>query len=355
MANKGFAQQFGTQINRNGERVLASAVMSNWNLVGSIGQITGMMCLPFFTNRFGRKMSMYLYWTIIAAGTVVECFARDHRLWFLARMLGGLGVGCLQTTVPGYLAEVAPVKTRGIFLASYSLWFTAGQFFAPVALQSLSKKDPFNYLTPIYTQWSQVGLMILIYIFVPESPAWCVNAGRTDDAKKALRCLYKNVPGFDVEHAHDLLVRTVEHEREVARQQEGVRWHAIFRGRDAFRTWCSSLNPLAAGFLGLGLFSTYGSYFYQQVGLDDPFMVTSITSSINIVASLVIIAVSDVIGRRPMSVYGSALAFLCCGVIGILGVIPHSSATGPVLILFSCLWSACHPPLPPCHFGRAAT
>ncbi|KAI1047177.1 hypothetical protein LB505_013181 [Fusarium chuoi] len=75
----------------------------------------------------------------------------------------------------------------------YSLWWTIGSFFAYIALQLLNRKNPNIWLTPIYTQWAQIGIMCLIYVFLPESPAWCVSRGNADRAKKQLLRLNRGV------------------------------------------------------------------------------------------------------------------------------------------------------------------
>lgn len=192
IANSGFVEKFGTQQTEGGV-VLASSIMSAWNSIGSVGQIVGMTTLPFLSDKFGRKAAMYYYWALLTTSVILECVASEWRLWLVAKLFGGIGVGCLQSTIPTYISEVAPVRVRGIFLMFYSFWFMVGQFFAPVALQVMHSQDPTDYLTPIYTQWSQIGLMLLIYIFLPESPAWCASRGKSERAKKALRFLYRGV------------------------------------------------------------------------------------------------------------------------------------------------------------------
>lgn len=52
----------------------------------------------------------------------------------------------------------------------YSIWFSIGNFCAPVALEVMSRSRPDEYKIPIYTQWAVLGLMIAIFIFLPESP-----------------------------------------------------------------------------------------------------------------------------------------------------------------------------------------
>lgn len=91
-------------------------------------------------------------------------------------------------------------------------------------------------------------------------------------------------------------------------------------------------------FIGLTLFVTFSSYFFQQSGIKDPFQATCITSSIHIIASIIIIFTTDKIGRRLICCCGSMLSWLACVAVGILGVAPDVKASND-LIFFACLWS----------------
>lgn len=108
-------------------------------------------------------------------------------------------------------------------LDKLQLWFGPGQFFAPVALQVFSKSDADNFRIPIYTQWSQIGLMLIIYIFVPESPAWCVTRGKTEQAKKGLHQFHWEIKDYNIEQQYQLLVLAIDHE-EVSKAQRNEKW-----------------------------------------------------------------------------------------------------------------------------------
>ncbi|KAL4907750.1 hypothetical protein BDW74DRAFT_166402 [Aspergillus multicolor] len=339
VANPGFVRKFGTQTDDNGQTILASSILSAWTSLGSVGQIVGMTTLPFLSDRFGRKAAMFWYWFLLAVSVLIECVATNWKSWLVAKVVGGIGVGCLQSTIPTYVSEVAPVRIRGAFLMCYSLWWLIGQFFAPVALQVMSTYAPENYLTPVYTQWSQISLMLVIYLLIPESPAWCATKGKEAHAKKVLRLLYRGVEDFSVDHTYQLLVLNIEHEREVAAQARNEKWYAIFKGVDGWRTLTSLWTLLAQQFLGLGVFLTFGSYFFQQAGIDDPFKVTCITSGINIFFSFVVIYLAEATGRRWLACSGTTLCWACNVAVGILGVVPQGKGTNGLLILFACLWN----------------
>jgi MFS family permease len=298
-----------------------------------------MTTLPFLSDRFGRKAAMFWYWFLLAISVTVESVASNWKSWLVAKLFGGIGVGCLQCTIPAYISEISPVRIRGAFLMCYSLWWLIGQFFAPIALQVMSTYDPLNYLTPVYTQWAQIGLMLVIYLVIPESPAWCASKGKATQAKRVLRTLYKGVADFDVDHQYQLLVLNIEHERAVAMQQRNEKWYAIFKGVDGLRTLVSLWTLMSQMFIGLGVFLTFGSYFFQQAGIEDPFKVTCITSGINIFFSFVVIYLAEATGRRWLACSGTTLCWVCNVAVGILGVLPQGKATNSLLILFACLWS----------------
>ncbi|OBR14265.1 MFS alpha-glucoside transporter [Colletotrichum higginsianum IMI 349063] len=339
IANPGFVRQFATETTAAGEPNLAAPILSGWSSIMSVGQIVGMTTVPFLSDRLGRKGAMYWYWLVLCASVLCECVARTWPVWLVAKLLAGVGVGSLQSTVPTYIAEVAPTRVRGGLLLAYSFWFALGQFFAPVALQVVSGYAPDDWLTPVYTQWGQVGLMVVVYALVPESPAWCVTRGRLDAARASLRRLYRGVEGYDVEQQLQLLVIAVDHELEVARARENVRWHAVFKGVDGRRTVTALWTLMTQQFVGLTLFSTFASYFFKQAGIRDPFQATCVTSGINIASGVVFILLADRVGRRWISCSGTTLSWLACVAIGILGVVPRRGPTSVLLVLFACLWN----------------
>lgn len=111
----------------------------------------------------------------------------------------------------------------------YNLWFSIGNTFAPVALQVMSTYAPYDFRTPIYTQWAQVGLMLIIYLVLPESPAWLASKDKSEKAKKTMRFIYKGVEGFDVDQQYLVLEQTIAHEQAIAREQGTEKWFNIFK------------------------------------------------------------------------------------------------------------------------------
>ncbi|KAJ6027072.1 general substrate transporter [Penicillium canescens] len=339
IANKGFVKEFATKINPDGKQYLASNIISSWGACMNVGQILGQTGVTFVNARFGRKIGMYWLWLFLFASVLAETLARNWSVWLVAKMLAGYGVGCLQATVLGYISEVAPVRIRGGLLMCYSFWWTLGSFLTHVVLQRMNKTHPYNWLTPIYTQWGQIGLMILIYVFLPESPAWLATVGQEEKAKKVLKWLHRGVEDYDVDHQYHLLELAIEHERSVATEQRKESWLAIFRGTDGRRTLTALWTITAQQFTGLALFSTFGTYFFQQAGLPDPFSIKAITTSLQIVTVIAAVFLVDRLGRRLMACIATTLMWLTCLVVGILGTFHETKTVTYIFVLFASLWN----------------
>ncbi|KAH7141713.1 hexose transporter [Dactylonectria macrodidyma] len=339
IANQGFIQEFATKTNDEGERYLESPILSAWGSIMSVGQMLGMATIPFLSTRFGRKAAMYTFWCILALSVLTESLARIWPVWLIGKLLAGIGVGCLQTTLPTYIAEVAPIRIRGSLLMCYSLWWTIGSFMGQVTLNQLAKTHPTKWLVPVYVQWAQIGIMIIIYVFLPESPAWCVTRGHLDRAKKELQNLYGGVEDFNVDQQVEIILLTVEHEKAVAAEQKRENWYSIFIGVDGFRTLVSVWTNLSQMFIGLTLFGSFGTYFFQQAGIPNPFQVKVITSSINIAAVLGAVFLADRFGRRLLACVATTVCLIACVAIGILGVVPRSDASNYIFVVFAVFWN----------------
>lgn len=53
---------------------------------------------------------------------------------------------------------------------AYGLWNALGKFLAPVVLTICEAVDPYDYKVPIVTQWAFLGIMLPIFIWLPETP-----------------------------------------------------------------------------------------------------------------------------------------------------------------------------------------
>ncbi|RAQ41210.1 hexose transporter [Aspergillus flavus] len=331
VSNTGFIRQMA----KPGTTVIEGQYVSAWSGLQSSGQAVGQV---YVTESYGRKLAFYIIWVIFVVSIFIESFATRWDHWLVAKLFSGMGVGMLQSTLPVYLSEIAPTQLRGFFINAYSFWFVVGQIFASVALNQLHAMDPLDFRTPIYTQWAMVGATIIIFIIMPETPWWLVSKGKLDKASKMLRRYNGRVEGYDVSEQIEIMSATVVEERRIAERdsQEGM-W-AVFQGRNFIRLIIAGWPKMTQQFVGLAVFNSNATYFFQYAGNKDPFLVTVILSCVQLISMIMTAMLTDQIGRRPLTVYPYAVttvSVLCLGIIGCFDYTQKS--TSSLLVFFACL------------------
>ncbi|KAJ6087608.1 hypothetical protein N7467_006522 [Penicillium canescens] len=310
VANKGFIRQMATP----GTKIINSKYVSAWGGIQAAGQTIGQISI--FAETFSTS------W--------------DH--WLVAKLLSGMGVGMLQATLPFYISEIAPTQLRGFLINAYTFWFVLGQLFASVALNRLNAHHPYDFRTAIYSQWAMIGISVIIILVIPESPWWLVSKDKQTQAAKILQQFYGRVEGYDVQEKINAMTATVAEERRIAKEnaQEGM-W-AIFRGRNGVRFIIAAWPKITQQFVGLSVFNTYATYFFQYAGNKDPFLVTLILSCCQIIAMIFTSTLTDRFGRRPLTVWPYAVTVLSVLCLGIIGCFDYTQkATSSLLIFFACL------------------
>ncbi|KAF2025711.1 general substrate transporter [Setomelanomma holmii] len=334
VSNAGFIKQMATP----GTKVIQGKYISAWGGIQSAGQFVGQVTLPYATDRFGRKVALYIIWTIFVASVVAETFATHWQHWLVAKLLSGMGVGMLQCTMPLYLTEISPSQLRGVFISAYSFWFVLGQLFASVALNRLHLVDPLNFRTPIYTQWAMIGLAGIIFVLLPESPWWCVGKGKLDQAQTVLNTCHVHHEDFNIQEQIDVMSATIAHERQLTELNKEVGIWEISKGRNLVRFIIAAWPKIVQQFVGLAVFNTYATYFFQYAGNKNPFLVTVILSSVQLLSMIITSTTTDKFGRRPLTVYPYAVTVVSVLCLGIVGCFNYKSSTlSSLLVFFACL------------------
>ncbi|RAH70519.1 general substrate transporter [Aspergillus aculeatinus CBS 121060] len=334
VSNTGFIQQMASP----GTSIIAGKYISAWGGIQSAGQTIGQILLQYVTDGYGRKIALYIIFLTFVVSVMIESFATHWDHWLVAKLFSGMGVGMLQSTMPLYLSEIAPTQLRGFLINAYSFWFVIGQLFASVALNRLHSTDPYDFRTPIYSQWAMVGVAGIIFVLLPESPWWLVGKDRPEKAAQVLRLCCGRVQGYNVDQQIGIMTATITEERRLAERNRSQGAWAVFQGRNLLRFLIAGWPKIAQQFVGLSVFNTYATYFFQYAGNDDPFLVTLILSCVQIIAMIVTCVLTDRVGRRPLTVYPYGVTVLSVLALGIVGCFDYTkSSLSSLLIFFACL------------------
>lgn len=353
IANAGFISQFGTAHNAKGALILDANVLAVWGGIQSLGQGLGMLSMHFVADGLGRKTAFFAIWAALFVGVCCESFGRTWPVWLVAKLFSGYAVGSIQFMNGMYMSEISPSRIRGFLITSCFIWYGIGQLCASICLKVLNDNQPKNYLDAIYTEWAMVGILLAIYLYIPESPYWCAMHGHDERGRKVMRRLYGGIEGYDTDYHYNVIKVTVGHEHSQRAEDEPKtpttvkQWFVqnaldlkqIFTGSNGLRTliafWPSAVQQIG----GLAILSNYSSYFAQSAGFADAFLYSVLLAVAGVVMVIACAFITDKSGRRSlflMAVFGQWVLTWVIGGMGLLKNATHASNS--LVLFFSLVW-----------------
>lgn len=98
-------------------------------------------------------------------------------------------------------------------------------------MQNLNKTRPNDYLTAMRILFVPVGIIILCWLWLPESPWHHARRGEKEKALKCMKRLYSKVEGYNPEDEYAIIVATIAYERE--QLELAGRYREVFKGINA--------------------------------------------------------------------------------------------------------------------------
>ncbi|XP_069703051.1 facilitated trehalose transporter Tret1-2 homolog [Periplaneta americana] len=244
-----------------------------------------------------------LGWFFIATG-------QNFATILCGRLLTGVSAGLGTSPAIVYITEVAKPELRGALIATCPTLASLGM------VLSYLKGAYLTWRTAAWTSVIYVGVpLLLISIWIPESPVWLVARGRVDEAERSLKWL----AGKQSSLPEQQLAALVKSQDMKALVTSG------FMGRLTGFFRPSGYKPLLVLF-GLfffqqfsGVYTTlfYSVELFKDVGSGmDPNMATVLVGVMRLVMSFFNTALLSRFGRRPLcmlSAFGMAICMIVSG------------------------------------------
>jgi sugar porter (SP) family MFS transporter len=255
-----------------------------------------------------RVAAAFLAVSALGAGLAFGVW--DLILW---RIVGGIGVGVASVIAPTYIAEISPAHVRGRLGSMQQLAIVLG-IFASLLADAWLANTAGGAAQPLWLgldawRWMFLVAVVpaLIYgalVFgVPESPRHLVAKGRLEQAKQVLR----DVLDMKSETALDAKVADI---RNSLRLEYVPRLSDLRGPRMGLLpiVWVGILLSVFQQFVGINVIFYYSATLWHSVGFSesDAFSITVATSIVNVLVTLVAIALVDKVGRKPLLLVGSA-------------------------------------------------
>lgn len=278
--------------------------------VSSIADITG---------RRPVLIVLALLYTLSAVGAA---FAQDFWSLVIARAIGGYAFGSLSLA-PIYISEIAPAKKRGTLVSinqlSIILGFSAAYFLdffllrlgrspAPWVAAAHLDHDTWRYMLGL-AALPAAGWFCLLFT-VPESPRWLAMKGWEDRAKSIFTRFLD--PAEAEATLADLAGGTV------ARPGFFTRLAALASPSMVYVLIVGAILAISQQITGIDAVYFYAPTIFEQsgVGTDAAFAQAVLIGLVNIVFTIIAMALIDRVGRKPLLIVGIIGITVSMAVIG---------------------------------------
>ncbi|KAF7516057.1 hypothetical protein G7054_g14307 [Neopestalotiopsis clavispora] len=294
------------------------------------GAILGCLCTTAIGDSLGRRQLILLASVLSVLGSALQGGAANLGMLIAGRLLAGIAVGQLSSTVPIYCAEIAPPSIRGM-LSGLLQWMLSWGFFAAqwIGYGCTHSTSSFQWRFPLSFQVVPAFILASGIMFLPESPRWLMEKDRVEEAKNNLRRLHYNGNNDDL-----LQLEFSEISQSIAadRQQKSYTYKQILTNPSWRRRLVLGCGVQAFGQLsGINVINYYGPRIYESLGIDTraSLMITGINGTTGIIENTIILLIIDKIGRVwPLATGGFGM-FSCMLINAILNKEFPTGAANP--------------------------
>ena len=311
-----------------------------------LGAAAGALTAGRFADRFGRLFTMKVAAVLFLVSALITGLAPNLLILIIGRIVGGVGVGVASVIAPAYIAEVAPARIRGRLGSLQQLAIVTGIFlsllvdFAFASAAGGSRNEFWFGLEAWRWMFLAMAVPAVIYgvltLTIPESPRYLIATHRIPEARRILSTLLGE-RGLDIK---------IERIRETMERETRPSWADLRAPRSGLLpiVWVGLGLSVFQQFVGINVIFYYSNVLWEAVGFseNDSFIITVITSVVNIATTLIAIASVDRFGRRPLLLIGSVGMAVMLGTLAVVfGTAPLnadgapvlSSVTGPIALL----------------------
>ncbi len=307
----GFLFGFDTAVINGAENALsAHFALSDWGKglavsLALLGSAAGAWFAGSIADRIGRTRTMVIaaaFFLVSAVGSGSPFAFADFVAW---RVLGGIGVGAASVIAPAYIAEVSPAAQRGRLGSLQQLAIVVGIFAAQLTDYGFSHAaggaaQPWLGIAAWrWMFWAEAPAAVIFGIAalaIPESPRYLVAKGLHEQARRILA------------RVEGTAARLGEIEASL-KTEHAPRFQDILSGGTGLLpiVWIGVGLAALQQFVGINVIFYYSTELWEAVGFseDDALKLTIISGMVNIVTTLVAIALIDRCGRKPLLLAGS--------------------------------------------------
>lgn len=303
----------------------------------SAGTFFGALTAAPLADFTGRRIGLIVSTFVFIFGVILQTASVAIPLFVAGRFFAGFGVGLISAIIPLYQSETAPKWIRGAIVGCYQLAITIGLLLAAIVDNATKDRDDTgSYRIPVAVQFAYGIILIVGMLILPETPRYHIKMGRNEAAAKSLSRLRR----LDVDHPaliEELSEIQANHEYEMSLGK--ATYLDCFKGTLGKRLATGCLLQSLQQLTGVNFIFYYGTSFFTNSGISNSFIVSVITSVVNVCSTFPGLYLVEKWGRRPLLLFGAVGMFVCQYIVAIVGTAdPSSQVANKVLIAFVCVY-----------------
>jgi MFS transporter, SP family, arabinose:H+ symporter len=275
-----------------------------------IGTVMGAMLGGIPTDKLGRKITLFWIAVLFLISAIGSALAIDWYTFLFFRFLGGLGVGCSSVTAPMYIGELAPASHRGRLVALFQFNVVLGILIAFLSNYLLQDVANHAWRWMLGVQAFPSLLFLIAILFLPESPRWLItNKNDADGAELIFMMINPSTAKAEVESIRKA------HADAATQPSEG-----LFSKRYHIPVKLAFLMAFFNQVSGINAIIYYAPRIFEMAGLgkDSALLSTAGIGLVNLVFTLLALALIDRFGRRKLMLVGSV------GLVATLGLVSRA-------------------------------
>ncbi|KAK5994898.1 Major facilitator-type transporter ecdD [Cladobotryum mycophilum] len=286
-----------------GELDITTAQESGIVSILSAGTFFGALASPFLADFLGRRPGLLISTWVFNLGVVLQTVATAIPLFLAGRFFAGFGVGLISALIPLYQSETAPKWIRGAIVGSYQLAITIGLLLASVVNNSTSHRtDTGSYRIPVAVQFVWSLVLFTGMLFLPETPRFLVRSAKMDRAAGALSKMRRLAPDHPIIASELAEIKAnLDYENSLTK----ATYLDCFKPPMLKRQFTGMALQALQQLTGVNFIFYYGTRFFQNSGVSSGFVISMITSAINVGSTIPGLYFTDKWGRRPLLLWGA--------------------------------------------------
>ncbi|KAJ5471247.1 hypothetical protein N7530_008604 [Penicillium desertorum] len=316
----------------------------------SAGTFFGALIAGDLADWFGRRITIISGCAIFIVGVVLQTASASVGLLVAGRLISGFGIGFVSAIIILYMSEIAPRKVRGAIVSGYQFCITIGLMLAScVNYGTQERTDSGSYRIPIALQMLWALILALGLFVLPESPRFFIRKGQKDKARTVLARI-RGQPEDSELVERELNEIDANNQYEMMAIPQGgywTTWFSCFTGSlwhpnsNLRRTILGTSLQMMQQWTGVNFIFYYGTTFFQDLKtIDDPFLISMITTIVNVFSTPVSFYTIEKFGRRPLLLWGALGMVVCQFIVAIVGVTTDTQNKSAVssMIAFICIY-----------------